>query len=597
MGERAVPGRERRLRRAAAATLLPVLLLLAGCVDLPSQGPVVAGLAPGAEPAPRFVAAGPAPGASPVAVVEGFLRASAAFDDDYPVARSYLAPSSARSWRPTTQVVVVSARGLVVGGGGGPQLSETDGAPAATPTSGAVRTVSVSAPLEGVVDARGRWTTAGSGASYAVDLDVVRVEGEWRIDRPPDEVVLGRDVFSQLYVPFELQWLTPSRDALVPEVRWFPGRSPSATLLVSELLAGPSPWLADAVTTAVPDGAVLLSEPPAVPLDDRGRAVVDLSEEARAASAPDRVLMQAQLEATLRGVPGVQGVQLSAEGSALDVPRADPDLLDDPVVVDPPVVLSGGRVARLDGDGAEVVPGLLDVSTLLPSDPAVGVDGLVAVLVQQRSQLLVGRPDAEDDGLRTVLSGADLVPPSVDRRGWVWSTPARARGQVVAVDDGGRLVRVAAPWLDGRRVLALRVSRDGARAAVVSTDGASTRLDVAGVVRSAADGGAPVRLDVPDSPPVPGLEEATDVTWVDSTQVALLGRAEGEEGTRLLLARVDGSRVQSAAAPDGVRRLTAATGPGTVLLDAPGGGVLARSGRAWVLRPGSESATDPSYPG
>ncbi|MEJ5914140.1 LpqB family beta-propeller domain-containing protein [Pseudokineococcus sp. 1T1Z-3] len=574
---------------------LPLLLLLAGCVDLPRSGPVAEGPAPAADPAPRFVVEGPRPGASPEGVVEGFLRASAGFDDDYSVARAYLSEEAAASWRPTTQVVVVAAGGAAVEG----PPADAAGAVAATPLPGTRRTVGVSAPLAGVVDAHGRWTSAGSGATYDLELELVRVQGSWRIDDPPDEVVLGRDLFNQIYVPFELQWLSPGSEALVPEVRWFPGRTPSATLLVSELLAGPSPWLADAVTTAFPPGAVLSSRPPAVPLDAGGRAVVDLSDAARQTSPSQRVLMQAQLAATLRDVPGVVGVQLSAGGGALDVPAREPALLDDPLLGGSPLVLAGGQLARLDGDGAEVVPGLPDVSTRLPSDPAVGVDGLVAVLVQQRSQLLVGRPQEDDEQaptLRSVLSGADLVPPSVDRLGWVWTSPARARGQLLAVDDGGGLVRVAAPWLEGRRVLAVRVSRDGARAAVVSTDEEGrSHLDVAGVVRSAD--GVPERLDVPTAPPVPDLAGASDVAWVDATELALLADAEDGAGRRLVLARVDGSRVRSLVAPEGAQRLTAATGAASVLLDAPGGGVLARSGRAWVLRPGSESATDPSYPG
>jgi len=587
-------------RRGAVAALLAVLLLLvAGCVSLPRQGSVEEGPAQGADPVPGFLADPPRDGASPEEVVDGFLRASAAFDDDYSASRLFLTPSSVESWRPTERVVVVAARGLGVGRVD-PQVPPADAAgPAPTATQGTVRTVHVTAPLVGEVDGRGRWTTAAPRSSYAVDLEVVRVDGAWRVSRPPDEVVLGQDVFDQIYRAYPLQFLDASTSALVPELRWFPGRSPSATLLVSELLAGPSPWLAGAATTAFPEGAALLSSPPAVPLDADGTAVVDLSEQARAADPPQRSLMQAQLLATLRSVPGVRDVQLSVEGSALDVPEADPAVLDPPVLDTAPVVLSGGRVARLDGDGAEVVPGLLDVSPLLPSDPAVGVDGLVAVLVQQRSQLLVGRPEeSEDDagaGLRTVLSGESLVAPSVGPRGWVWTAPEAAGGRVLAADAGGEVVDVAAPWLQGRRVLALQVSRDGARVVVASVDGdGGAHLDVAGVVR--AEDGRPERLDVPEQPPLPGLLDVRDIGWVDATTVVALGALE-EGPTRLLRVAVDGSVVRSSDVPEGVQRLTSSEGAPRVLLDAPGGGLLEPAGQAWVVRPGSETSSDPSYPG
>ena len=589
------------VRRGAVAALLGVLLLLvAGCVSLPRQGSVVEGPAQGApDPVPGFLADPPRDGASPEEVVDGFLRASAAFDDDYSASRLFLTPASVESWRPTERVVVVATSGLVVGRVD-PQVPSADEAgPAPTATQGTVRTVRVTAPLIGEVDRRGRWTTSAPRSSYAVDLEVVRVDGAWRVSRPPDEVVLGQDVFDQIYRAYPLQFLDPSQTALVPEVRWFPGRSPSATLLVSELLAGPSPWLAGATTTAFPEGAVLLSSPPAVPLDTTGTAVVDLSEQARAADPRQRSLMQAQLRATLRYVPGVRDVQLSSQGSALEVPEEDPTALGAPVLAGAPVVLSGSLVARLDGNGAQVVPGLLDVSTMLPSDPAVGVDGLVAVLVQQRSQLLVGRPEESGDedgpGLRSVLTGTSLAPPSVDARGWVWTTPEDAGGRLLAVDADGVVGAVAAPWLEGRRVLALQVAHDGARVVVASVDGTGApHLDVAGIVR--AEDGEPQRLDVPEQPPLPGLVALSDVAWADATTVVALGALE-DGPTQLLRMTVDGSVVRTREVPEGVERLTSSEGSPDVLLDAPAGGVLESAGQAWVVRPGSETSVDPSYPG
>ncbi|WP_298992070.1 LpqB family beta-propeller domain-containing protein [uncultured Pseudokineococcus sp.] len=588
----------RRPPVALALLLVAVLALLTGCVDLPRRGPVEGGPAPAApDPALGFLAEGPPTGASPETVVEGFLRASAAFDDDSATARLFLTPRAARSWRPSERVVVIAASGLVVGGTGASQPAADPGRPTSTVTQGTVQTVRVTAPLVGEVDRRGRWTTAPPRASYSVDLDVVRADGVWRLSDPPDEVVVSHDVFRQVYRAYPLTFLDPTRTALVPELRWFPGRSPSATLLVSELLAGPSEWLAGAVTTAFPEGTRLLSSPPAVPLDPGGTAVVDLSDEARAADPGTRLLMEAQLRATLSPVPGVREVQLSSAGSALGLPDAQLGLLDPLAPAGPPVVLSGGRIARLDGDGAELVPGLLDVSSLLPSDPAVGVDGLFAVLVQQRGRLLVGVPDESEDGpgLRGVLAGEDLVAPSVDVRGWVWTTPAEAGGEVLAVDAAGEVRTVESPWLDGRRVRALQVSRDGARVVVASTDAdGRAHLDVAGVVRDGE--GAPVRLDVPDAPPVPGLVSVTDAGWQDATTVVAVGSlADGPP--QLLRVAVDGSDVRSVEVPEGVERLTSAEAAGRVLLDAPGGGVLQPAGLAWVVRPGSETSTDPSYPG
>ena len=48
----------------------------------------------------RIVPEGPAPGAEPAAVVSGFLRAGAGFDDDHAVARSYLTTEASSVWNP-----------------------------------------------------------------------------------------------------------------------------------------------------------------------------------------------------------------------------------------------------------------------------------------------------------------------------------------------------------------------------------------------------------------------------------------------------------------------------------------------------------------
>ncbi len=88
-------------------------------------------------------------------------------------------------------------------------------------------------------------------------------------------------------------------------------------------------------------------------------------------------------------------------------------------------------------------------------------------------------------------------------------------------DVTGSATAVAAPWLAGRDVTALRVSRDGARALVTSVRRGVSRIDVTGVVR---DGhGRPVSLTTPLTIGA-GLQDVVDAAWVDPTTVVVLAQ-------------------------------------------------------------------------
>ncbi len=66
---------------------------------------------------------------------------------------------------------------------------------------------------------------------------------------------------------------------------------------------------------------------------------------------------------------------------------------------------------------------------------------------------------------------------------------------LAAKDVTASSTTVAAPWLAGRQVTALRVARDGARVLVTSVRRGVSRIDVAGVVRDSH--ARPVSLTTP----------------------------------------------------------------------------------------------------
>ncbi|MCZ3385894.1 MAG: hypothetical protein LH630_02770, partial [Actinomycetia bacterium] len=95
-----------RWRLLAAAT---AALLLAGCSQIPTSGPVERGEVRAVvdEPAVRVLPRDPVPGQSPAEVVAGFLEASASFDNDHEVARSFLTSEAAAEWNANAGVTVI----------------------------------------------------------------------------------------------------------------------------------------------------------------------------------------------------------------------------------------------------------------------------------------------------------------------------------------------------------------------------------------------------------------------------------------------------------------------------------------------------------
>lgn len=592
-----------RVAAACCAALVVLLTVLAGCSGLPTSGGVVSGPEDvSSAVAPRILADPPSEGMTPRGIVEGFLRAAAAVEDDYAVARQYLTDQEAASWRPTASTVVYTDGALRVEDGLDPARGNvpadaacgTDSPDVPGASVGTRCTVHVIVPVEGTLDAHGRWQTAPPGTVHEVLIDVVQVtdSDSWRIADVPDQVLIGEDAFRTLYRSYQLYFLDSTRTALVPEVRWFPGRPASATLLAAELLAGPSEWLADAVTTAFPPGTAL-AQPATVPLEEDGTAVVELTSAVRRADMADRVLMQQQLLATLRPVPQVSDVRMTVAGDALEIVPAAPALRRDPGVPDPPVGLAGGRVVRIRPGGLEQVPGLPDLTGQQPSDPVVGESGLVALLTHQGSRLVVHEGGGSPGDLDTVLRGTDLTAPSIDAQRWVWTSPATSPGTVFAVQPDGSVRTVQAPFLLGRQVLSLRISRDGARAVISSTtaDGVG-HLDVAGVVR---EDGAPVALTPAPDAPLPRLTSGGDAVWVDQTTVALLVPGPTTSAQRVWVVAVDGSTSELVITPPGVVGLTAGRGSRSLLLETADGEVLQRSGSAWIPVPGTQGVRDPAY--
>ena len=97
-------------RRLAPVLLAGAALLLAGCSQIPTSGPIERGDEVRAvvdEPAVRVLPRDPVAGQTQREVVAGFLEASASFENDHEVARRFLTPEAAAEWNANAGVTVI----------------------------------------------------------------------------------------------------------------------------------------------------------------------------------------------------------------------------------------------------------------------------------------------------------------------------------------------------------------------------------------------------------------------------------------------------------------------------------------------------------
>jgi hypothetical protein len=587
--------RAARVARVALAAL--VVGLLAGCASVPDAGPVVAGaeVRAAAGEAPRSIPENPRPGADPREIVEGFLRATDALDR-FEVARRYLTAEQAARWNPGDRIVHAPGEDVAV-------------------TDDGETLVTVTADADADITEDGRYTPRPEAERAVVQQ--FRLErdagGEWRIADLPDEILVSRTAAEFTLRPYPAYF--PAHEPregeavpLVPDVRWLPARSESARRMVDILVEGPSAPLYESVVRV---GQGLQVTDRGVSVAD-GVATVDLADSYLAdgfPASPAGRLFAAQLQRSLRELPGIRDVRVTVEGRPTDQPDAPPATTE-PVVAGRPFVLvraaaaeAGEPAAGAPGDGGPYVgrpgegggtavtpvAGLDDFAARVDRGLAVTPDGRTfAGIAADGATLVVQREGEEPAEIPT--GGADLTTPSFDSHGWLWTAsrtrPPDAAGEgpdgvtVLAVSPGGDVIAVPVLWGGSgpADVVALRVSREGARVLVVaeSADGQLT-VEVRGVDRGPS--GRPGGLSTTGVRVLPGsVTEALDATWVTSTTVAVLGNGPG--GTRVALSLVGGPSREIDAPPDAVT-VTSGQTEQRLVVGSRDGAVYQRLGTSW----------------
>jgi Lipoprotein LpqB beta-propeller domain/Sporulation and spore germination len=531
--------RWRLLRRPRVAALgLLLAASLAGCVSVPSGGPVVSfpiTQGPGGQnqPYPQAIAQPPRAGWQPEDIVAGFLAAAASLGAQQQIARDYLTTDGNRAWNPGWSAIVY---------GNGPTVAQavytgTGSKEQATVTIGG----SVQATLSGNGSYAVPSTSATGGmAGGPPTFTLQKVDGQWRISHAPPVLLLTSYQFQYDYQLRNLYFFDPTTSYLVPDPVYVPLEATAASQilngLVHDLIHPPAgDWLARGATrSAFPKNTTTIGD---VTLSG-GTAAVNLG--GPNVKATDYNLMQqvsAQLLWTLIGSgqngPAVQYVELSVNGKPWSPLGSD---------LNPVQQLHESAKYSPPTGASSLFYYVNSAGNLLSSDGPQGKSQKIAHLGTGYSQIAVS-PDG--DYIAALSNGSlfigPIAGPLVKRGGsgytsisWdpddnLWATTG---GQIVMLHGAapsnqpqGKPVPVTVTYLDGTQndgpFTALRVAPDGVRVALIV---GGTALNFGAIVSEAGGRPGQASVDIVLSPFSVSAASGTftAVTWYGPDNVITL---------------------------------------------------------------------------
>jgi hypothetical protein len=568
-------------------SLLLAAGLLAGCTGVPSDSaPLVVRTVDRGGPGVSQANISPKVGADPRSIVTGFMNASVAADAGHSQARQFLTNAAARKWQDATVTVVDN---WTVG---------------VWTVTGDGATLEVKGRRVGQLDASGVFSPSlkgtGVGDQESFTIDLTEVEGQWRIDQLQPGVLIDQASFVRTYQARKLYFYDLSERMLVPDLRYTALNGQAlGTWLLTALLAGPRPELAQSVINEVPDQVgrptvvdsdpIVVEMPGSSQLDGNGRN--QLAAQLAYTLAQIRFVPGAQLKLTDSGrpvvIPAAQGptfaaVDFSAAGPDSVTQAAKPYFLRDGAVVDG---IDNKAVTGLAGYGLTSVAlrrgsaGNLQVAAVAGNRFELGSAGKLT-----RVRLPAG-----------VLSRPEWRPHADDA--WIG---VGTKGAIYRIGSDGTVkqVSITSPvgGLPPGQVLALRFSTDGVRLAAVlrAADGALTAW-VGSLVTSSSD----VRIDSFE-PLTPARLVVSDLAWADATKLLMVARAPNDE-PRVWQVMSDGSAL-------GALTSSGLPGPPTLIAAAPQQSPLVSASNsiwtqgvegAWTAFPDDSAAptlgTDPVY--
>lgn len=564
-------------------------VLLAGCgsigsvpqaftAQVPTTGPIQQGAQVTGSNVDQFIrviARPPSPGMTSTEIVQGFLEASASFDGNHAVAREYLTPEASARWDSSSRVVVYE---------GAPSLTESG------------PSVQVRASQVGRIASNGRYEVEAPGTEATATFRIVETDAGLRIDGLPSGLLLSQTDVDRAFRSYALYFFNPTFEILVPDARMLPVVGPGlATTLVRRMLDGPNEWLRPAVRTGFPDGVDLNID---AVLVEGGVARVDLNSSVQLADDEARRALSQQLVWTLRQLPDVQAVDITAAGQPFFVPGVgNPQSRDAWPEVDPAGLVASAAayvastigVRQLTDSGTIPVAGQAGAREPLLVDIAVSLDASRIVGVDVDDRVWSG---AMSPG--SVLFELDEMPSPLhfayDGDANIWAVDDS--GNLALYSPSGRAFPIDVEGLRESDVLTAAVpSRDGTRAALLIESGPRSYVLLARVVRASPTGRVGITLQAPIRVET-RLVEAVDIAWSSADSLAVLG-SESTGSLQVFEITIGRGALTPQGAPEGPISIAAAPGLPT-LVAAADGVVYDNTTGSWS---GRVNATSPTYPG
>jgi hypothetical protein len=453
--------------------LVGVVTVAAGCAGVPSSSePQAIGTVE--RPAPTNLPK-PMPGMDPDMLLREFLKATADPANRHLAARQFLTQSASDDWDDAGSARLIDNVVFV----------ETRSADRVS--------VEMRADILGSLSDMGVFETGAGQLPDPGPIELVKTSGGWRINRLPNGVFLDWRQFQATYKRHTLYFVDPTGKTVVPDPRYVAVSAPDqlATELVSKLIAGPRPEMANTVRDLL--APPLLLRGPVTRADGGsngvgrgyGGARIDL-EKLLTTDPHSRQLLAAQIIWTLARADIKGPYVINADGAALDDRFTDGWTTSDVAATDPGAAdgASAGVHALVDGslvtrDGQR--PGKVAGAFGRASNQTAAALSRTGRQVASVVVLPPGAPDAEaslwigDLGGEAVQSadGHSLSRPSWSLDDAVWvvvdgnnvlramQEPASGHPAQIPVDSAAVSARFPGPITD------LQLSRDATRAAMV----------------------------------------------------------------------------------------------------------------------------------
>ena len=504
------------MRTLRVGFLAVVTALVMACTSIPSSGPVNStDRTTGVDTSDvDFLPPGPSTGATPEEIIAGFIAAGTAAQENYRVARSYLAGEVSEDWNPNASVLI------------------RRGEPLVSVVSNTVARYVV--PVIASVDELGRFSTSASVSSQTLDFRLVLEDNEWRISGLSDGIVLTEAAFAEAFSSYRLYYFSAGYRELVPDVRWFASRGEVSSKIVRGLLEAPSFWLDQGATvSAFPEGAQLALTP--IPVVD-GVASVDLTTRVLTADEITRSRMLTQLTASLAQVQGISSARISVNQNDLVISALGEDGPSLASGRDPrSVVLRDRRFGYVQGGSVQEIEGL---------------SSAMASLIPQRifysaeyDRALATRTDglwSLEPGTEPIIIDprAGLVRGIIDNCGFVWSSTRESSPEMAQIiTPQGDVVPFPLDIGNSSELVSFELARDDTRLLVLVQTETGVRVLLGAITRD--DACQPVSVgEFVELGPVDGT--AVDAAWIDDSRIAVAIKEDSTGQGEVLVFDVSG---------------------------------------------------------